>query len=288
MAARRRGLRVVLDGVSGDIVLSEGSRLVRLLRAGRWRKAWREANGQNRYWGGNHFPPSRELLRGALTAIVPDTARRWRRRLLGERRERQRVEQSIRDSFINPEFARRVNLADRLRILDGNRPFGLPSNERLERAQAIDHPYLTIGRERYDRVAASVGIEPRDPFLDTRVAAFCLRLPGGQKLDGGWPKAILRRATAGLLPDEVRWRRGKEHLGWSFTEALMEKSKDRVRQAIEENLPLVAPYVDMNATRAACGSCLSEGDMTQAENVYEVAHLGAWLSRHAGRRPQVL
>ncbi|MEZ5577325.1 MAG: asparagine synthase C-terminal domain-containing protein [Candidatus Competibacteraceae bacterium] len=100
--------------------------------------------------------------------------------------------------------------------------------------ETIDHPYLIVGRRRYDRVAADVAIEPRDPFLDRRVVAFCLALPGGQKLHGGWPKVILRRAMAGSLPDAVPCAgAGKEHLGWSATVALMEKMKDRMQLNIE-------------------------------------------------------
>ena len=69
LAARRRGLKMLLDGVGGDTVLTEGRRLARLLRAGRWRTAYREAAGHNRYWKGA-FPPRRELLRSARAAFV--------------------------------------------------------------------------------------------------------------------------------------------------------------------------------------------------------------------------
>jgi hypothetical protein len=56
--------------------------------------------------------------------------------------------------------------------------------------------------------------------MDQRGQAFCLSLPMDQFQADGWPKMILRRAMSGLLPGEVRWRRGKEHLGATFTEAL--------------------------------------------------------------------
>lgn len=50
--------------------------------------------------------------------------------------------------------------------------------------------------------------------------ALCLRLPGAQLQRCGWPKIILRRAMAYLLPESILWRRGKEHLGWTFTRTL--------------------------------------------------------------------
>jgi asparagine synthase (glutamine-hydrolysing) len=65
-----------------------------------------------------------------------------------------------------------------------------------------------------------MAIEPRDPFADRRLIEFCTSLPEEQFEDGGWPKIILRRASAGLVPDPVRWRLGKEHLGGLFNDVL--------------------------------------------------------------------
>ncbi|MFM7377029.1 MAG: asparagine synthase-related protein, partial [Erythrobacter sp.] len=68
------------------------------------------------------------------------------------------------------------------------------------------------------RVAGAMGIEPRDPYLDVRVLEFCLSLPVDQLHADGWPKMIQRRATAGLVPDSVRWKLGRDHVGWRFIE----------------------------------------------------------------------
>jgi len=91
---------------------------------------------------------------------------------------------------------------------------------------AILHPNLVVARERYDRLAGAMGIEPRDPYMDRRVIEFCLTLPSARLQSKGWPKMILRRAMRGLLPNDVIWRRGKEHLGWAFTQALFEGIPD--------------------------------------------------------------
>ena len=207
--ARRHGVKAILDGIDGDTVLSEGSHITRLIRRGRWLTAYREAVGQDRFWGG-YYPAWRELARGARSAFAPMPVRRLNRALHGDRGAQ--VKRNIESSIINPEFARRVDLGGRLRALAAHAGPGLPEDLGQERARALDHPYLTVGLERYDRVASALAVEPRHPFLDLRVISFCVALPGDQKLDRGWPKAILRRAMAGRLPDAVRWRRGKEHL----------------------------------------------------------------------------
>jgi hypothetical protein len=87
----------------------------------------------------------------------------------------------------------------------------------------------------------------------------------------------------GLLPDEVRWRRGKEHLGWAFTFALMQLCKDRLRIDIERNRSTISQYVDMQAVEHACEAYCRTGHSHDAENLYLVAHLAVWLERHSSR-----
>jgi asparagine synthetase B (glutamine-hydrolysing) len=144
---------------------------------------------------------------------------------------------------------------------------------------------LTVGRERYDRVAGAVGIEPRDPFLDLRVLSYCVGLPDGHVLAQGWPKAILRRATADLVPDEVRWRRGKEHLGWTFTAALIEQTQGVVLPSFEADLACLSPYVDVNAMQVN-RSQVASGDAQSVSEAYHLWVLAQWLRRHE-RRPIV-
>ena len=70
------------------------------------------------------------------------------------------------------------------------------------------------GLQRVDRVAGSLGVEPRLPFLDLDVVELAMALPPEWKLvaDGRPAKWLLRRAFDGWLPDEVLWRR-KEQFG---------------------------------------------------------------------------
>lgn len=70
------------------------------------------------------------------------------------------------------------------------------------------------GLQRVDRIAGSLGVEPRLPFLDLDVVELAMALPPVWKIvtperDAKW---LLRRAFDGWLPDEVLWRR-KEQFG---------------------------------------------------------------------------
>jgi asparagine synthase (glutamine-hydrolysing) len=281
LSAHRTGLKVLLDGGGGDLALDAGSYIARLIRRGRWWRAYCEAVGQIRFWG-KVYPAWREMYRAARSALAIPPVRGLHRRLLGSRRLRQQVWHNIRESLIHPDFAARLRLAERLKTLNAHGLGGGSVSYREELARSIDHPYLTVGRERYDRVASAVAVEPRDPFLDRRVVAFCVSLPGEQKLDGGWPKIVLRRAMAGRLPDLVRWRTGKEHLGWTFTSTLIAMTNRGVPPRAKINRASLAPYLN-DETLFDGRTNLENAEPTERQRFYELEHLGAWLDRHRGR-----
>jgi asparagine synthase (glutamine-hydrolysing) len=285
LAAHQSGVKAVLDGIDGDTVLSAGSQIVRLLRRGKWLTACREAMGQDVFWGGG-YPARQVLFRGGLRAFVPVPVLHLRRSLLNRNNQKMLVEKNIRQSIISPIFAERVQLGERLQALQKHRSPGRNLSPGQESAEAVNHPYLTVGIERYNRVASALAIEPRHPFMDRRVVEFCIALPGEQKLNQGWPKAILRHALADQLPAGVRWRLGKQHLGWAYTTKLMAKMQKNLQIAINENRNILKQFVDMDVVNRVCQSYFAAEDLDQADKVYEAAHLAVWLNRHQ-ERPKV-
>jgi asparagine synthase (glutamine-hydrolysing) len=272
LMGRRAGLNSMLDGAAGDTVLGEAEHLTHLLRAGRWRTAYREAAAQNDFWGGG-YPPLRECLRRLVVGMAPSPILHARQRL----RHPSLLAHEMTRSAIAPGFAQEIALGDRLaQHLTQIRP-DRSRSELEQRADAIEHPYLTVARERYDRVASAVAMEPRDPFLDVRLLDFAVRLPGEQLLGGGWSKAMLRRAMAGRLPDEFRYRKGKQHLGPEFTEALVAADPTPLSARLEPHRELLRRYVDVDQLST------EDGGAQQTELLYGAVHLATWLRRHAGR-----
>jgi len=280
LEAHRRGVKAVLDGIDGDTVLSEGTHLARLLRRGRWGTAVREAVGLNRFYG-DVYPAWRQLLRSTRTACVPNPLRRLRQVLVPPN-YRARARRNIDASILSRDFARRVGLDRRLRRLDAHRAAAMAPELGQERARSLRHPYLTVGVERYNRVASAVAVEPRLPFLDRRVVDFCVRLPGDQKLRHGWPKAILRRAMAGRLPEAICRRRGKEHLGWAFQSALMDAMGQEAQRAISNDSGLLSRYVNIERLQTWSRLTFEHGDMTYAKDVFDAVYLAGWLRFHRG------
>jgi asparagine synthase (glutamine-hydrolysing) len=60
-----------------------------------------------------------------------------------------------------------------------------------------------------DRNSMGHGVESRLPFMDYRLVELALALPTSSKIADGYGKWLLRRMTAGLVPDAIRLNRKK-------------------------------------------------------------------------------
>jgi asparagine synthase (glutamine-hydrolysing) len=213
LAAHSRGLKLLLDGGGGDVVLHERSYIVRLLRQGRLGLAASEIRAESRHrderWAAGR------ALRYVRAAVLPEIVKKPARRL----RNRYRFGEWAAESGISPDLARSARIEERCERMLSRFPSGLRSDYGVEICDSI-RPNMTAGRERYARIAAAAGMEARDPFMDKRVVEFCVRLPGRLRLRNGWPKAILRDVMAGILPDEVVRTPRNPHLGWWFCDAV--------------------------------------------------------------------
>jgi asparagine synthase (glutamine-hydrolysing) len=264
--ARKAGVRVMLDGVGGDLVFNAGNVVGELIRSGRIRAAvhearWEFANRRRIASAGN------QLLATAWTLTIPKAVRRWRRTVLRKLEDRRILAGR---TPINPRFAMATSLDHRRKQFSDTESeapaFGLEY-----RLACLFHPHLVVGRERYDRVASAFGIELRDPFLDLRVIQFCMSLPLDQLHRGGFGKALLRRAMAGRVPTEIIERRAKEHVGWEFTEAVI----PRLDPAMLSN-PRLANILNLGALSSLGPRAPKAVDRLRWFEIMSLAH---WLAR---------
>lgn len=85
-----------------------------------------------------------------------------------------------------------------------------------------------------DRNSMRHSIEARLPFLDYRVVETAFGMHDRFKISKGWSKHVLRLAMAGLLPDEIVWRKGK--LGFEAPQAAwIQAIRPSMRAAIERS-----------------------------------------------------
>jgi asparagine synthase (glutamine-hydrolysing) len=85
-----------------------------------------------------------------------------------------------------------------------------------------------------DRNSMAFSVESRLPFLDYRLVEFVFSLPSSFKIRGGYTKRILREGMAGVIPEKIRWRKGK--LGFATPESLWQRTVllPLIKQAIED------------------------------------------------------
>ena len=278
LLAQKQENKVLLDGIDGDIVHSLSSSYpAYLLRKGDLFKAISEIKGlwQNVYYGKSGLS---HVIRGAIyPALATQFMRRWRQRLFSRLIMRKIVNRTI----INKEFADRVNLQERLRQLNALSGMDFHSTMRSQHIRNIKHPYLTVGLERYDRVAAVCSVEPRHPLLDKRLVEFSVSLPWEQKIRGGWSKFLIRGMAKSLLPDEVVWRKGREHLGGSFTQTWMQNNRNSIKKEIIIRRSLLSHYVDNQFLDRIVAYGYTMEPTDNVSGLWDVFQLANWLHRQS-------
>lgn len=274
-AARETGVRVLLDGENGDDVVSHGiGCLTELLCDFKWLKFLRELNGLSRRVNA----PRRRVLwhneiRPAVDDITPESVRAAWRRL-----HRQRP--SPEKWFLRPEFSDQIDWKtvhpDAARL-----PRYHPATcARDWHCFGVSHALTQAILEAADKAAAAFAIELRHPFYDVRLIEFCLALPPEQKIGGSWPRSIVRRALASLLPPDVCWRMSKANIGPNFRHCLLTFDRERVERALTSNTSPTDHYLDRDRLRQAYKDCVA-GKQGDEFMLWKMLILEQWLFNEA-------
>ena len=278
LGAQRQGHRVLLHGVSGDVVThSPYWYVASMLADGRLAAAWREcrlAHEHHTYLRGRAM--HRLLLRNAAAAFVPSWLRVLRVHLLHA--------SPFGVASVTPfnlAFARQLEMPQRNRI------------RALASARIDPHDWrgahlgiaglVRHGVGGYDRTGAQVGIETRDPWGDRRVLDFFLGLPLHLKVSEGRTKYLVRSTCAAKLPPRVPWRNDKTHVGWKLTKRLMQEERASLSTFVSSHLDLVAPYLDIDQVRTRVSRYVAEGVDDELDFCYTTLTVMRWLRRMATR-----
>jgi asparagine synthase (glutamine-hydrolysing) len=319
-AASQQGVRVMLDGQDGDVVVSHGDGyLAELGRSGRWHEFGenlesmaqvRESRFANRYFLYRYGTPSLAALarQGRWLSFargVNFISNRFnipRRRLVTEEGLKPLFPPSLRgvwarlrghatataglDPMINAEFAGRLDLERRVAAVNAGR-WAIPRSEREDHYSGLSAGVVAEVLEICDRSAAAFGLEIRHPFYDKRLVEFCLSLPAQQKWRLGWARYIMRRALEGILPKEVQWRAGKTSNTPVLDHTLGQLEAHTIEQqlaGLEQSLP---GYVNAAVVRQAAQRYLS-GVYRPADEVtvWKAVNLSRYLEQ-AGWAPPI-
>jgi asparagine synthase (glutamine-hydrolysing) len=275
--AQKRKIDALLDGIDGDVLLTGSGHLTQLWRQGAYGTVIREtlkADGLT----AEYKMGRRLFFNSFLSAFLP-VAPVWFRRLRQPVRYFKTLKSAVRDTIIDRDFAVRSHLGERFARFDSRSPRP-PSFTQLEFHKiALDHPALTVGLERYERVASAFGVEARHPYADVRLAEFCLGLPWQLKMQRGWRKMILRRALEPDLPSEVIWRRDVDSLMWEVNRLILKSRAEYFYQITLDEVANLKPYVNLGKLMKAWQGYLTSGDETHAEWLWSGVALAMWLQQ---------
>jgi asparagine synthase (glutamine-hydrolysing) len=268
--------RIALDGVDGDTTVCHGyGYLADLFRKGRWPALMKEVCAlsgslQCGFWG--------LLWRQAVRPLTPAGIRRaWR--FLSGRGERPWG----RDTFINRDFAARIGLKERFHALQAHR-LGPPGGSRLAHWYEVTWGGIIHQIESMNKVSARFGIELRHPFRDRRLMEFCLALPPEQKLHMGLNRMVLRRAMAGILPEQVLSRGDKVDFRPSVSYSLLQLEQEKAEEAILNSAMAIPEYINVKALAAAYFQFRARPAQITLRYLLYASSLGQWL-RLSGLKP---
>ena len=195
--AQEKGIRVLLTGIGGDEWLAGSTfHVADLLRQGRIVELLREIRS-----GGDSYSLQDVRKYGInplLRSLLPAPARRLIRWMRSSGNE---------FALIEPNFAKRINLPERIRNRKNSPTFR--SFARQNMWDSATGGWQALRFELEDHDDAKFGIETRNPMNDRRIVEFALALPERQRSRRGELKFILREAMRGLIPETVRTRQTK-------------------------------------------------------------------------------
>lgn len=269
-AAGGRGIRVVLEGASGNGTISWGTNAVlgQMLRRFRWGTLLRTTVDLHR----NGAISWRAATRTSLAGMLPQ----WcDRALLPPGAIGALHHPLLRDDHLD---------AKRMHHCIYDNAFGTSSDPIAEQSRMFE--WFDFGNIRA-AVQSLYGIDLRDPTADKRVYEFCFSIPSEQYVAGGHSRSLLRRALKGRIPDTTRlsYKRGLQGADWfiALSEAL---PAIRAEAAAIEASPAARQWIDMPRLHRLVDSWpASEPDTRAARNEWHNAltravSLGYFLRTH--------
>jgi asparagine synthase (glutamine-hydrolysing) len=125
-------------------------------------------------------------------------------------------------------------------------------------------------------------VEISYPFLDRPLVEFLLSIPSEQLVRPGVTRSLLRRSVEGLLPEPIRWRRGKRGPDESIFRAV-QREWPGLSTVFTDAQIYARGYVDGDAFRAALQGA-RYGFVPHTPSFLRAMALESWLRTHYSLR----
>lgn len=192
--ARKDGMGILLNGQKGNFTISWGPAseyYAHLLRSAKWFRLTRELKAFSRNLGIRRKKLLKDITKQAFPFLDNEEDYQF-------------------PMLINPNFAKEKNVfqnLEKFRIgADGFN--GLTISTIRKHLFYNEFIWDSIGKAT-SKLSLKYGIFMRDPTDDIRVIHYCMSLPLDQFVNNGRDRALIRNATKGYLPDDVRLNQTK-------------------------------------------------------------------------------
>jgi asparagine synthase (glutamine-hydrolysing) len=245
--ASAQDVGILLNGDFGNASISWGNALyfyAKLLKRLKWFRLLQELNMYSRNVGGARFRNVPIIARVAFPAFTKST------------------EDHLSEAYtrvINADFAKKTGIYEKLEDYGIDQSGWLTKNDLNEQRKWVFENIFPANASNtfYSKLSLKYKTWKRDPTNDLRVVQFCLAVPDEQYVKNGMDRALIRRATENILPDEIRLNqkvRGVQAADWIHR--MVPDWKNFInegKQLSEDNR--ILGYFDDRAIRSALAKC---------------------------------
>jgi asparagine synthase (glutamine-hydrolysing) len=271
--ASARGSRVLLSGSWGDQVLFSSAYLADLFRRLAWREIRRHTREYSHYFGkAEAHAIERRIAADIVRHYVPGFMVRplkWARLKLS-------TSQPKKLWFSDPFLQHALRFAAR--------PATIGKGFHSVQARAI---YLEA-RSKYhvhcmewnNKAGAWHGLNVAFPYLDRDLLAFLMATPGEVQNRNGIPRALLREAMRGILPEAVRSRKGKADFTRVVNAGVARNASEITRALSSACLGVRLGYFDAHRLApevARLSAGLDGADCVKSWDLADLFGLEVWL-----------
>jgi asparagine synthase (glutamine-hydrolysing) len=278
--AGRSGSQALMWGEGGDELLWNRGYLIDLLEHLRWKTLWAHLQ-EFGLWNteADAAGIKRVLLREMVEhyreqapALLVPAARQLRRHLSGAARP---------PSWYTAAFCQRGHQTQPTR--ESRRRLPSVHSESLTRT-LVCRPQEEL-MEWFNKMGAAASLDSCHPFLDRDLISFVMRIPGETCSRNGVPRALLRRAMRGVLPNAIVERRGKGDYTHLSRESMQVHGAEALRRVREGGMAVGLGYVrgdmvrDGNFPAKGSGSLnpVSGVSAYDAQGLADLLGLELWL-----------
>lgn len=265
--ANKNGVRVLLDGLEGDVTVSHGDGyLSELARKRKLKKFFHEVQCTSKRLG---ISPYKIIYSIGLGIITPHIIKR---KLRYWRDSRGSIDSKFR--IINKNLSESMELEEKWHKIYEN---GLKIVEAHQRHYySLRSGYFQYELEEVEAISSPFSIELRHPFFDKRLIEFSLAIPTEQKFSEGWDRVIMRRAMSKIILEEITWRKNKGDLSYNFNKRLIEE-QPFLEDNLFKNSHLLEEYVDIKRLQEVFDTYISGDTPQDSIHIWTALNLSLWL-----------